>query len=63
LHHEQTAGVSETADKSGDNMAQNHYTTKAKRRPRNTNRKNPAAATMAMLRKLAAADTTKKSAK
>jgi hypothetical protein len=44
-------------------MAQNHYTTKAKRRPRNTNRKNPAAATMAMLRKLAAADTTKKSAK
>jgi hypothetical protein len=43
-------------------MAQNHYTSKAKRRPKNTNRKNPASATMATLRKLAAADA-KKSAK
>jgi hypothetical protein len=37
-------------------MAQNHYSTKAKRRPKNTNRRNPAQATMATLRKLAAAD-------
>ncbi|HEY4902182.1 MAG TPA: hypothetical protein VIH89_01790 [Candidatus Sulfotelmatobacter sp.] len=40
-------------------MAQNHYTTKTKRRPKNSNRKDPAAATMAMLRKLAAADAQK----
>jgi hypothetical protein len=46
----------------GEIMAQNHYTSKAKRRPKNTNRKNPASATMATLRKLAAADA-KKSAK
>ena len=37
-------------------MAQNHYTTKTKRRPKNTNRKDFAATTMASLRKLAAAD-------
>jgi hypothetical protein len=43
-------------------MAQNHYTTKTKRRPKNSNRKNSAAATMAKLRERAAADT-KKSAK
>jgi hypothetical protein len=40
-------------------MAQNHYTTKTKRRPKSANRKNPAPATMAMLRKLEAADTKK----
>jgi len=43
-------------------MAQNHYTTKTKRRPKNSNRKDPAPATMARLRELAAADA-KKSAK
>lgn len=37
-------------------MAQNHYTTKTKRRPKNSNRKDHAASTMAALRKLAAAD-------
>jgi len=34
-------------------MAQNHYTTKRKRRPRNKNRKDHSAATMAALRQLA----------
>ena len=43
-------------------MAQNHYTTKTKRRPKNSNRKDPAPATMARLRELAAADA-KKAAK
>jgi hypothetical protein len=37
-------------------MSQNHYVTKRKRRPKNNNRKDPSAATMAKLRKLAAAD-------
>ena len=36
-------------------MAQTHYSTKRKRRPKNTKRKDPAAATMATLRELAAA--------
>jgi hypothetical protein len=36
-------------------MAQNHYTTKTKRRPKNTNRKDTSAATMEALRKLEAA--------
>jgi hypothetical protein len=31
-------------------MAQNHYTTKTKRRPKNSKRKDPSAATMAALR-------------
>jgi hypothetical protein len=31
-------------------MAQNHYTTKTKRRPKNSSRKDPTAATMAALR-------------
>lgn len=35
-------------------MAQNHYTSKTKRRPKNTNRKDSSAATMAALRKLEA---------
>lgn len=35
-------------------MAQNHYTTKTKRRPKNKNRKDPSAATMAALRQHAA---------
>jgi hypothetical protein len=43
-------------------MAQNHYVTKAKRRQKKRNRKDPAAGTMAKLRELAAADA-KKSAK
>jgi hypothetical protein len=43
-------------------MAQNHYTTKAKRRPKNGKRKDSAPATMAKLRELAAADA-KRSAK
>ncbi len=36
-------------------MAQNHYTTKTKRRPKNSNRKDSSAATMAALRQLEAA--------
>jgi hypothetical protein len=42
-------------------MAQNHYTTKTKRRPKNNKRKDPSSATMAKLRELAAADTKKAS--
>ncbi|HEX4785844.1 MAG TPA: hypothetical protein VH350_16000 [Candidatus Sulfotelmatobacter sp.] len=37
-------------------MAQNHYTTKTKRRQKNKKRKDFAASTMAKLRELAAAD-------
>lgn len=40
-------------------MAQNHYTTKTKRRPKNKNRKDHSVATMAKLRELAAADSKK----
>ena len=35
-------------------MAQNHYTTKTKRRQKNSKRKDPSAATMAALRQLGA---------
>jgi len=35
-------------------MAQNHYTTKTKRRQKNSKRKDPSAATMAALRQLEA---------
>jgi hypothetical protein len=42
-------------------MAQNHYSTKSKRRPKNSNRKDPSAATMAAIRASEAKD--KKSAK
>jgi hypothetical protein len=41
-------------------MAQNHYSSKAKRRPRNSNRKDVTAATMAKVRQLEAAEKTKK---
>lgn len=37
-------------------MAQNHYSTKPKRRNKNKKRKDPSQATMAALRKLAAND-------
>jgi hypothetical protein len=47
--------ASPTADKAGDTMAQTHYTSKTKRRPKNSNRKDPSAATMAALRQLEAA--------
>ncbi|MGC2473766.1 MAG: hypothetical protein WA485_05480 [Candidatus Sulfotelmatobacter sp.] len=40
-------------------MAQNHYVSKTKRRVKSGKRKDPSAATMAKLRKLAAADTQK----
>ena len=40
-------------------MAQNHYVTKTKRRNKNKDRKDPSAATMAKLRKHAAADASK----
>jgi hypothetical protein len=40
-------------------VAQNHYTTKTKRRQKNGKRKDPSAATMAALRKLEAAAKTK----
>jgi len=43
-------------------MAQNHYVTKAKRRNKNSKRKDPSAKTMEALRKHAAADTKKSSA-
>jgi hypothetical protein len=36
-------------------MAQTHYTSKTKRRPKNSARKDPSAATMAALRQLEAA--------
>lgn len=42
-------------------MAQNHYVTKAKRRNKNTKRKDPSQTTMAKLRQLAAADAKKAS--
>jgi hypothetical protein len=47
--------ASPTADYAGGNMAQNHYTTKTKRRPKNSKRKDPTAATMAALREREAA--------
>jgi hypothetical protein len=37
-------------------MSQNHYSTKRKRRPRNKNRKDSTASTMAKLREHAAAE-------
>jgi len=40
-------------------MAQNHYVTKAKRRNKNKNRKDTAAATMAKLRERAATEAKK----
>ena len=40
-------------------MAQNHYVTKRKRRPKNNNRKDPSAATMAKLRKRSESETKK----
>ena len=42
--------------KQGESMAQNHYVTKTKRRPKNSRRKDSSAATMAKLRELAAAE-------
>ena len=55
------AGVpNRRTDQEGSNMSQNHYVTKRKRRPKNNNRKDPSAATMAKLRKRASAE--KKSA-
>ena len=42
-------------------MAQNHYVTKTKRRPKNTNRKDLSAATMAKLRARDAAEAKKTS--
>lgn len=52
------AGVPNRQD-FGDLMAQNHYVTKAKRRNKNTKRKDSSQATMAKLRELAAADAKK----
>jgi hypothetical protein len=45
----------------GDNVAQNHYSSKTKRRPKNSNRKDSSAATMAAIRQLEAKE--KKAAK
>jgi hypothetical protein len=42
-------------------MAQNHYSTKPKRRNKNSKRKDPSQTTMAKLRQLAAADSKKSS--
>jgi hypothetical protein len=47
--------ASQTANKPGEYMAQNHYTSKTKRRPKNSKRKDPSAATMAALRQREAA--------
>jgi hypothetical protein len=58
---DESGQASQTADEAGDIMAQNHYVTKTKRRPKNSNRKDSSAATMAKLRELAAADTKKAS--
>ena len=44
---------------SGDYMAQNHYTTKTKRRQKSSKRKDYAATTMAKLREHAAAEAKK----
>jgi hypothetical protein len=51
----QTSKATQTANLSGGNMAQTHYTSKTKRRPKNSSRKDPSAATMAALRQLEAA--------
>jgi hypothetical protein len=60
---EESGQASQTAENEGETtMAQNHYTTKTKRRPKNSNRKDTASATMAKLRELAAAEA-KRSAK
>ena len=53
--------ASRTADEAGESMAQNHYVTKTKRRPKNNNRKDSSAATMAKLREHAAAEAKKSS--
>ena len=48
--------ASRTADPSGDSMAQNHYSTKRNRRPKNKNRKDYTQATMAAMRQHAEND-------
>jgi hypothetical protein len=48
--------ASRTANQSGDNVAQNHYSSKTKRRPKNNKRKDSSAETMAALRKREAAE-------
>jgi hypothetical protein len=48
--------ASRTAKNSGDNVAQNHYSSKTKRRPKNNKRKDSSAQTMAALRKREAAE-------
>ncbi|HET9409156.1 MAG TPA: hypothetical protein VFO39_18070 [Candidatus Sulfotelmatobacter sp.] len=60
-----STGVPQTPDQYqyGDQMAQNHYVTKPKRRNKNGKRKDPSAATMAKLRQLALADAGKSSKK
>jgi hypothetical protein len=45
------SGVPKPPMKSGGKLAQTHYTSKTKRRPKNSNRKDSSAATMAALRK------------
>jgi hypothetical protein len=47
--------ASPTVNQPGEIVAQNHYTSKTKRRPKNSKRKDSSAATMAALRKLEAA--------
>jgi len=52
-----TTGAAQSAAKeTGESMSQNHYVTKPNRRAKSGKRKDPSAATMAKLRKLAAAD-------
>jgi hypothetical protein len=46
--------ASPTSDHSGDSVAQTHYSTKRKRRPKNKNRKDYTQATMAAMRQHAA---------
>jgi hypothetical protein len=49
------ANWGEASNQTGENVAQNHYTTKTKRRQKNRKRKDPSSATMAKLRQLEAA--------
>jgi hypothetical protein len=49
------ANRANASNQPGDYVAQNHYTTKTKRRQKNKKRKDPSAATMAKIRQLEAA--------
>jgi len=56
FHFIKSGQATRSADRAGDTVAQNHYTSKTKRRPKNSKRKDSSAATMAALRKREAAE-------